>query len=288
MSRVLIFGPSGNIGKSLADTLEDFGHQVTRVSRHATDKGHAHIHMNLEQEIESSLIPSEHDYAFLSFNIGSTSENLSRQALEKNTNVTKNLVKILSRKEIRIGLFSSAAVFDGLKPEFEPNANRIPNDSYGAAKIELENFLLSNNCEFDIYRTGKILGNLPVIDKWTTQCNQELPLTVFPNKHIAPLSSKYLAEVICEKLFSSSESIHQISGQGDISYLDLHEMFMEVRRYFGFETSDLFDFLGTATHFESLKPSGMFKDYIPPSSLETIYDFLIRHVSKQSKSQHNF
>ncbi len=90
MSRVLIFGPSGNIGKSLADTLGDFGHQVTRVSRHVTDKRHAHIHMNLEQEIESSLISSEHDYAFLSFNIGSAGKDLSRKALEKNTNVTKH------------------------------------------------------------------------------------------------------------------------------------------------------------------------------------------------------
>jgi dTDP-4-dehydrorhamnose reductase len=277
-NRVLIIGSSGNIGKSLASSLEEYGHQVTRASRHGSEKRKNHIYLNLEERIDDSSISSKYDYAFLCYNMCSAGENCSPKILEKNNAVTTRLIKILNKKGIKVGFFSSAAVFDGLTPESESSDRKLAKDPYGVAKTKIENFLLDNNIESDIYRTGKILGKLPVIDKWISQCNQKMPISIFPNGHISPLSSSYLATAICEKFSFSDQPTHQISGSGDVSYLSLYNIFRELRRSKSLETCDSFDILGTEAHFESLKLSGMFSALRPPFSLDVVAQFLEEYV----------
>jgi dTDP-4-dehydrorhamnose reductase len=279
MARIIVFGSSGNIGASLVRVLRKNGHDVTSASRNNQSSEMNHLKIDLEHDFDQIANLDEYNYAFLAFQLNSDIEFNTTGMVERNLEVTFQLIEALRKKNIKIGFFSSASIFDGSIPRTHHSSKFSPRNYYGAKKVEIEKFLLQNDISCDIFRTGKILGKMPVIDKWVDQSIRDEAISIHSKAYISPLTSDYLAEAISETFLSSSDIVHQLTGNGDINYLSIYYDFMRMRKANGFETTSKIEVIESAVQYESLQPSGMFSHIQPPSSASTLHNYLLAYTS---------
>jgi len=279
MARIIVFGPSGNVGASLVRVLRKNGHDVTSASRNNRSGEMNHLKIDLEHDFVQLTNLDEYNYAFLAFQLNSDAEFNTKGMVERNSEVTFQLIEALSKKNIKIGFFSSASIFDGRIPSVHHSSKLSPRNYYGIKKVEIEKYLLQNDISCDIFRTGKILGKMPLIGKWVDQSMRDGAISIHSKTHISPLTSDYLAEAICETFMSSSDIVHQLSGNGDINYLSIYCDFMRMRKANGFETTSKIEVIESAVQYESLRPSGMFSNIQPPSSASTLHNYLLAYTS---------
>ena len=79
-----------------------------------------------------------------------------RKSFRVNTTLTKNFIKLLIKKNVRIIYLSSAEVFNGKKGFYKENAKPLPVNTYGKTKYFVEKFLKKTKYgKYHIIRTGR-------------------------------------------------------------------------------------------------------------------------------------
>lgn len=274
--RIIVLGSNGTIGSNLLLKLKRAGHEAVSVSRLQTNSDFEHHQSDFLTEEKFEYLYENIDYAFITF------ASLPNEKEYRNTNnskflnvdVTLKVISILANLGIKVGYFSSAAVFDGKARYNKHEALVNPTTIYGEQKVLVERYLTDNVDNYDIFRTGKVIGNLRAVNSWHQDYMNQKRSTVHQNQYISPITVDFLVDSITVNFLQNEEKISQLSALDEISYLDVFNLFSAEleRRGFGPLPEPILktEFEG----FESLASSGMFKNVINSPSERVISKYL--------------
>ena len=274
--RVIVLGSNGTIGSNLLLKLKLAGHEAVSVSRLQTNSGFEHFKSDFLTEEKFEYLSENVDYAFITFAtlpnekgyLNTNSSNIL------NVDVTLRIIAILANLGIKVGYFSSAAVFDGKTKYIKHESLVKPTTIYGEQKVLVERYLADHVDKYDVFRTGKVIGDLRAVNSWYHDLVSQRTSTVHQNRYISPITVEFLVDSIMENFLQNEEKISQLSALDEISYFDVFNLFSAEleRRGFGPLSNPI---LKTEIEgFESLASSGMFKNVINSSSERVISKYL--------------
>ena len=224
MQDILIFGKSGQVGRSLLELFQ------SNIDLHAFDSKDADFTneyqiRELIQKIKPKVIINAAAYT-------AVDKAESDEALAFKVNA--EAVKIIGEEATNIGAsvihFSSDYVFDGTKKGTYVEADRArPSSVYGSSKLKGEDLLLKTCKHSIILRTSWVVSHygenfLKTIIKLAKKRDV---LHVVTDQHGVPTSANLLAEVskiLTEKLLSDPEKfpygVYHLTPTGDTTWFD--------------------------------------------------------------------
>ena len=266
------------IGNQLGELLFREGHQVTQTYRMQKPVGIPTFRFDLcnDHDIQKLDI-SKSDYIFITAVNKNSGENSLMGVANIDLQKMAKLIDKIGKSGCPFYFFSSSQVFDGKIPNIDAAASYKPINDYGKEKMLIEKQILSHTSNGQIIRLGKIIGTKPnIFDSWKYSANTGGVLTVHPNLHVSPLSTKAISEIIAKEFSypATNNRIHQFSSCMDISYLQIAIQILGNEYQFN-DRIILRPFRAhrlerTRNHFASLRPSGMFLSQLQDSGYSSL------------------
>lgn len=255
--KILVLGASGFLGRKIYEYLKEKYNCVgTQFSQNYSDlintdlTNKEQLNNLLEKEKPNIVIncistPRIKGYDKISF-----CEAYPEEAYKLNCYLVKNLAEIFKGK---IVLFSTAAVFDGEKGNY--NEKDIPNpiNIYGKSKLDGEEILIRNNRDYIIIRTGTLYkeGGGFIFDS----LKQGKEIEIFSNVYDCPVELDYIPFFLDKLLKEDLHGIFHIPGEK----LSKFQLALKIANEHGFDKN-------------LVKPSFYTEKLIPPNtSLKTLY-----------------
>ena len=216
--KILILGASGFLGKYLVDFLTKKKLDITTCGRKASNniriknynrKNLTKVLLKLKPEILINLV------AITNVDLCEKNKSFSK---EINTNISKDLSKILIRHKIKVKMIfiSTDQLYDGEKNSIEKNI-KISNN-YCRSKLNAEKFVIkSNGCVlrtnfFGVSKNSKSLVN------WIIKSNRKKSfINVYENIYFSPLYVKTLCKYIYLFCLKNSVGVFNLGSNGCIS-----------------------------------------------------------------------
>lgn len=221
MSRHLIVGGDGLIGRGLRDRLLGSGEVVFTTTRQFSQCSNTNLFLDLSQDVASWLPPQPIDVAYLCAAVSSLERCRTDPVYSYSINVTGTVA--IAKTFVEQGTFviflSSNAVYDGRLPYRRAEEPVCPTTEYGKQKAETEQQLLALGDRVSIVRFAKVLApNNPLLNNWRRSLQNGEIIRPFSDLAIAPISLTFAIEVLQRIARCRLPGIVQVSGPCDVTY----------------------------------------------------------------------
>jgi dTDP-4-dehydrorhamnose reductase len=200
--RILLTGPTGQVGSALLDTLPSLG-EVVPLERSELDLASADsIRMAVRSVAPEVIVNAA---AYTAVDRAETEESLARL-------VNAEAPAVLAEEARRTGAllvhFSTDYVFDGEKPApYLESDVTSPLNAYGRSKLAGEQAVQASRCRHLIFRTSWVYstGGANFLLTMLRLAREGRPLRVVDDQHGAPTSSRMIATAVAEVLAKPGE-----------------------------------------------------------------------------------
>jgi dTDP-4-dehydrorhamnose reductase len=221
---VLIVGLDGRIGRATAERLRSQGATVAGTTRRPGLERSGSFFLDLARDPASwpALPPAEAALVCA----GETSQARCQAEPAATRAVNVRAVGALGERLARRGTFvlflSSNLVFDGSRPFARTTDPPSPTTEYGRQKADAEAALSSLGEPVAVLRLSKVLTpDLPLLARWRQELAAGASIEAFSDVPIAPLTLRETVAAITGLLSRRRSGLFQISGDEDLTYLDL-------------------------------------------------------------------
>jgi dTDP-4-dehydrorhamnose reductase len=216
---VLVVGAGGLIGRSLVTRLGTEGRHVIVTSRR-DEPGTCRL--DLSADLSSWTPPQPVAVAYLCAATTSLEQCRvhPRESYAVNVTGTMALARTLSRQGTLVVFLSTNLVFDGSVPYQRAESATCPRTEYGQQKAEVERQLLDlpGGC---VVRLTKVLGpEMPLLRQWTDLLRQSEVIRPFLDMVMAPVSVRWVVDVLCRIGQRRIKGLWQVSGSRDVTYAE--------------------------------------------------------------------
>lgn len=219
----LVVGVNGTIGSALFDRLVQSKHLVwgTTQRKEAVKQGSV-VYLNLLDDPASWQLPD------VKFDVVYLCAGICRMALCEEDPAGTSRVNIQGMSELAHYLSASGAfivylstnqVFSGQMAHVPENAPYQPLNEYGRQKAVVEEFIAAQCQPAAIVRLTKVVEpNMPLIQNWIDQLQQNQVVDAFHDMMLAPVSLRQVVDVLIHVGEKRQPGCYPVSGDEDVSY----------------------------------------------------------------------
>ncbi|OGA68034.1 MAG: dTDP-4-dehydrorhamnose reductase [Betaproteobacteria bacterium RIFCSPLOWO2_12_FULL_65_14] len=218
--KILVIGPSGQVGSTLLETLPAIGEVIAA--------GRRDLDLCKKESIAKALAAARPDVivnaaAYTAVDQAETEEAL---AMAVNRDGPALLAEEAARRGALLVHFSTDYVFDGEKPSpyVESDATN-PLNAYGRSKLAGEQAIQRSGCRHLIFRTSWVYSHIGRNFLLTMRrlARDKRELRVVDDQHGAPTSSRMLADAVPRAITavlhdSSLGGLYHMSAQGSTTW----------------------------------------------------------------------
>lgn len=218
---IIVTGASGTLGSAMVDHFKSLGLKCIPATRKG---GSGSLRLDLENK-DSWSLPNRIGSIVLAGAMTSQTdcrENRKRATLINLTR-TVELAQIAAEAGAHVVFLSTNLVFDGKRPNYEPEDSLNPIGFYGELKAEAEiqlNARLGNN--LCVVRLTKVFHkSLPILVKWNQQRMKGEAISAFTDLRVGPISIPYLKRAIEHLVRNRVHGTIHLSGDWDATYAEI-------------------------------------------------------------------
>lgn len=222
--KALIIGIDSNMGKALAKRLNALNWEVVGTSRRSQSIHNGALHVDLTNPNTVTNIKDTYDviYALAAMPNIALCENQFLLSQQINFVAQVDLAKHCLTKTSNYVFLSTAAVFDGSKPQLTTNAPTTAKCVYGMHKAMAEAALLDLSSNITIVRTSKVITeDYKLTQNWIEGLKQDMVIEPFFDLNFSPVSIHDITLLLQKIAVRKSFNILHISGEKDLAYSDL-------------------------------------------------------------------
>ena len=221
---VLVVGADGLVARALVRHLEAQGVAVYRTTRREGGARRNVVRLDLAADPAAWLELPRTDAAVLCAAVTGLAACEADPEGSARVNVTGTLA--LAARLVGQGTYtlflSSDKVFDGSRPHRRRDDELCPGTEYGRQKAAAERGVLALGESAAVLRLAKVISpGLGLLRDWRRALIEGRPITPFHDMYLAPVGAKFVAELAARLLDSRRPGIFHVSGDEDISYVDL-------------------------------------------------------------------
>lgn len=226
---VLIVGIDSQIGDYLETSLALQGYMVTGSSRRivANERQQKDI-IFIDLNLNSLELPNrQFDVAIIcaGMNMAMCKE-YPVESERINVKNTIQLIDMLLSKGIHVIFLSSNSVFNGSKAFYKYTDFASPTSNYGMYKLQVEEFLQTNERNASILRLTKVLTpKSSFTTMWEKYISEGKRFDIFNNHFLSPVSMDAVAKAVALLIEKKKGGIYQLSGEQEISYFDFAQKY---------------------------------------------------------------
>tara|TARA_B100000795_G_scaffold258266_1_gene232225 strand:- start:1866 stop:2654 length:789 start_codon:yes stop_codon:yes gene_type:complete len=226
--KILIVGIYSEIGTALNKLLLQNGYIVEGTSRDKKKLATGVSFFDLKDP-DFKLIDKNYECVIICAGVNSIIECENNYSESEKINVT-NTIKLISnaiRNNSFVVFLSSSTVFDGEKEFYKYTAKTNPKNNYGKFKETVEEYIIKkNNC--CVLRLTKVMSKkTPILRKWDNNLKQGLPIKVFSNLFISPISIDEVVSSIQILIVKRKSGIFQLGGSKEFSYFEFANFYFK-------------------------------------------------------------
>jgi len=228
--RVLIIGADGTVGRGLIRHLTDQGHSITGTTRRRETAGGNRVVFDLAADPSSWPALPKVDAAVICAAVPGFAPCRKDPLATARVNVDAPgvLAEKFAGTKTHLIFLSSNAVFDGAVPFTPHDRPPCPLTEYGRQKARAEDVVLNSGADVTVLRLARVLsGATPVFSTWWESLKAGRNVSAFTDSYRAPVTVEYVSTLISKILEKRSLGIHHASGDEDISYFDITEIFTQ-------------------------------------------------------------
>ncbi len=244
IKRVLITGGTGILGKALAENcpadtrvfvtyLRDCWENVLPYPARKLDI------TNKKETFQAVMEWARPDVVIHAAGIGNVDFAEHNHSLARKINVagTKNIIAACRRNNSRLIYISTNAVFDGKKPPYAEDSERLPVNYYGRLKVEAEDLVSNSGLKYSIVRAILMYGwhfqnsRYNPVTNWLRLLCEGKTIKVVNDRYSQPLFAEDCAKVIWKIVDAERTGIYHVSGADHVS---LYEFAVKTAEIFGF------------------------------------------------------
>lgn len=225
MTRVLVVGGDGTVGRALVSALVARGDAVISTTRRGPFGGPGN-RMVLDLSDPAALdagLPAV-DVAVICAAVARYSDCRENPTLARRVNVTmpERITSAMAACGGRTILLSTSAVFDCLVPHRAVGSSRAPSSAYGRMKAEAEVTVLAHAPYAAVLRLTKLVSpGMTLLIGWMRALERKETVCAFSDLTISPLGVEETIAAILAIIDDDSAGIYQISGARDINYAEI-------------------------------------------------------------------
>jgi dTDP-4-dehydrorhamnose reductase len=232
-STSLIIGARSRIGRSIAADLQRHAIPVLKTSSNPEFEGVKDwLYFDLATSDPSALPLSQMGSVIIcagitNFNACETDP----RAQKINVDSTASVIDAATALGVRCYFLSSNAVFADGNYVADSTTERQPNSAYGTHKLCIED-RFANNSLVSIIRSTKVFHrDHPLIGQWRSLLRQGNIIELLPDSYVSPISMDYYLSAFRTLFKSGRGGLLNLSGQNNISYLELAQRLFTVERH---------------------------------------------------------
>lgn len=212
MTRLLITGASGNLGKPLSEAAAERWETAGTYFTNPNTGGGEEFQIDLQDRDDTlMLIEAINPDVIIHAATSDRSENLTRTIPE----VTNNVVSAAEAIGCRLISLSTDVIFDGTRGPYREDAPPTPTSPYAAAKAESDRIIINSDVDYLIVRTSLIYDVDPRNRQlgWMLERIQEgLTLQLFTDELRQPIWVWNLVDVLLELVINPAAGILNAAG----------------------------------------------------------------------------
>jgi dTDP-4-dehydrorhamnose reductase len=237
--KVMVTGAAGMLGSDLCPELEKQGVEVIRTDIHLTES--VTLKMDVTEPDNISSVMDEHQVEWVFHLAAETDVDFCEQdpdhALRTNALGTENIVLACLERNVPVVYISTAAVFNGRKPEpYTEFDTPDPVSAYGRSKLEGEKAVTTFLNKFFIFRAGWMVGGWKIDKKFVFKIAGLLQerdrITVVNDKFGSPTFTFDFSRNLVKVWKSGRYGLYHLANRGVTSR---YEMACHIARYMGLE-----------------------------------------------------
>lgn len=223
---VLIVGADSIIGSEMLNVFNDLKIDCWGTTRKKSQALKT-IYLDLSDDSSLWLFPKKFNIVFICAAITSIAKCMLEPEFTMKVNVINTVA--LAKRFIEVDgslvvFLSSTAVFDGSISFVDYLEKVNPRSEYGRQKAEAEALLLNLNNRVSVVRLNKVISTkLPLFDHWIISLSNGAPIYPFFDMVMAPISLKFVADILVMISETENSGIVQVSASEDISYFQAAE-----------------------------------------------------------------
>lgn len=221
VSKVLIVGADGAIGRALLEAAAARGYEVVGTTRRRERRHLLHLDLQ-DRSLHDAELPAA-DIAFFCAAVAGFAECRNDPARARQINVfaPRILADRLVRRGSRVVALSSSSVFDWSSPRVPPEKPPCPVSVYGQLKAETESVFLQFGSSATVVRFAKVLTpDSSLFTGWLADLKENRTITAFSDLRMAPVALDDAVALLLALVNEETSGIYQYSANKDISYLE--------------------------------------------------------------------
>ena len=191
--KIILLGSKGIVGSEVLKILKD-KYEVYAFSHNDLDITNETLLSSKLNEIRPQYLINAAAYTRVE-----DAENDSTLCYEINSNAVQNIATMCKANNIHLIHFSTDYIYNGEKkePYIESDKAR-PLNTYGDSKNKGDQFIMSSQCNYTIFRTSWVYGKHGhnFVKNILTKATKQNELTVVSDQYSSPTSSLLIAQVI--------------------------------------------------------------------------------------------
>jgi len=222
--KLLIVGIDSMIGQNLISSpilnnFEIYG-TTRRVQNYKNNRNLYHLDLS-SGKIDS--LQGTFDFAVIC--AGETNikkcEDFYDTARQINVDNTIHLLSRLISQGTFVLFLSSNAVFDGSKAFCNPTDIKNPVNNYGRFKLEVENYLASQQVPSSVLRLTKVVApNYGILLEWSKSLAKNIEINAYTDQLISPIGLMETTQTIISLINGKSTGFFQLGGKVEMSYYE--------------------------------------------------------------------
>lgn len=219
--RIVVVGADGLIGHALCARLTEQGNVAIGTSRRRGRTGDGGLYLDLAAPSLPDM--PQADVAVICAAMAKFSECRGNPPLARQVNVigAVMLARRFIERGTRVVRLSSSAVFDGKHPKVVADTPTGSLSVYGQIQAEAERAMLALGPMATVLRLTKVVTPaFPVVRAWLAALAEGGCIEAFTDHRISPISLRCAVDAIVAVVQQREGGIFQVSGGGDISYVE--------------------------------------------------------------------
>lgn len=153
-------------------------------------------------------------------------ENNRSIAWSINVGGTSNIIDVCQNGNIKLIYISTNAVFDGGKPPYAEDSERLPVNYYGRLKVEAEDLVLKSGLKYSIVRPILMYGwhfhqgRRNPVTNWIRLLSEGKTINVVNDRYSQPLLADDCAKIIWEIVNKDKIGIYHVSGADRVTLFE--------------------------------------------------------------------
>lgn len=233
IKRVLITGGTGILGKALIENCPTDIQVFVTYLRDCWNSELPCPAMQLDVANKENTLRAITEWAcpdviIHAAGIGNVDFAENNRSIAKRINVggTNNIIDVCRNNNIKLIYLSTNAVFDGQKPPYAEESERLPVNYYGRLKVEAEDLVLSSGLKYSIVRAILMYGwhypqsRLNPVTNWLRLFGEGKTINVVNDRYSQPLFAEDCAKIIWEIVNKDKIGIYHVSGHDRVTLFE--------------------------------------------------------------------